>query len=95
MRRLIFLTVDLGKIPDNITSPSSVKWKEWEKKLAEQAVQEFEAEAKKLKQIEVIRNYLPQAEVLIEFADDLRDEMYITLRAIEVVEYIDSFVRKE
>lgn len=90
MKRVIFLKIDLTQIPDSL---SKAKFIVKEKELIEQAVKEFKREIKS-SQIKVLKDYLPNAQVLIEFPDDQYQVIYEVLCKIDIVETIDVFLPK-
>src|SRR5258708_13831766 len=87
MKRLIFLKIDLMQISDDL---SKTKFDIKEQQLKEQAVKGFKNQIKSLKQIKIIKDYLPEPQVLIEFDDEQYQTIYETLCQMDVVEIIDS-----
>jgi hypothetical protein len=92
MKRLIFLKINITQIPDNF---SKSKFIAQEKVLKEQAIKQFRIDIKAIKQIKVIKDYLPEVQVLIEFEDDQYQTVYEALCKMSVVETIDNLIPKD
>ena len=90
MRRLIYVSIDLTKIPNEV--PKS-KWSENIKEITLKAINEFKKEVKPFKLIRVIKDYFPDPQILVEFDEINRQEVYDNLGTISIVETIDSFLR--
>jgi hypothetical protein len=89
MKRLIFLKIDSDLIPDGL---SKTKLAAAEKEVAEQAVKEFKKQVKDLKQVKLIKDYLPQPQALIEFREEEYQTIYEALCQMDIVETVDSII---
>ena len=89
MRRLIFLKINIGPLPDNI---SKTKLKEQEKILSIQAVKDFLKIVKKNKTVSVIQDLSPEPQVLIEFDENILQEVVDYLHSVDLVKIIDPHI---
>lgn len=92
MKRLIYLKIG-DPNPDNkkISKNDLRVLEEFARTLV---FQSFKKNAKVLG-FKIIKEYLDEASVLIEFPDDQTQAMYDALRELEIVELIDSMLPKE
>jgi formaldehyde-activating enzyme involved in methanogenesis len=63
--------------------------------ICKKSVKEFVDAMKSLPSVKVIRYYDIVPQVVIEFPDKIMDEVYIKLRASDIVETIDTQLPKE
>lgn len=90
MKRIIFLNVEDAN-PDN-KKLKKAELKVLEEEKQQKAVNTFKAELKHATVIIKIIHVLPEAQVIIEYADAHVDLAYDFLRKLDVVQIIDSIL---
>lgn len=93
MRRLIFLKIEYLDLEGK-----KIKKDEEQKlrlQLCQKSIKEFKKEMKALlddKSVKILKDYAPEPQVLIEFDEKKLDTVLDKLRAVEIVDIIDSIV---
>jgi hypothetical protein len=91
MKRLIFLKLDISQLDEKL---SLAKYLEAKKALIEPAIKQFKSEIKQIPQIKVLKDLLPEPQVIIEFPNNDYQTVYEALIKLPIVETVDVSLPK-